>query len=400
MKNQLRILFFVSVLWFLVSACDNKAPSDFQLKGKIAGSNGEFISLVDINSSAVKTIDSIKVDENGEFVFTKKVPNKGFYNIQISPSNYATIIADSTEKIIFEGNAKTISEGYKITGSPDADVFLKFNSETKKNLKEMESIRMNQDSIRRVYEAYMNTTNKKVELDSLSNALEPTFNAFSEKYKKLADETQTYVKKFIDENSSSFASLAAVQMLSPERDIVYYVKVAEALTKKYSNVENLKSFQAYVDQKKLTAIGMPAPEIQMNDKDGKPIALSSLKGKVVVLDFWASWCKPCRAENPFVVELYNTYKSKGLDIYSVSLDFNKDAWLKAIDQDKLTWKNHVCDMKQWQSPVVALYGFTGIPYTCLIDKEGRIAGKNLQGPELKMKLMELLGENMNLRKSN
>ena len=179
-------------------------------------------------------------------------------------------------------------------------------------------------------------------------------------------------------------------MLSPYRDISYFIKVSDALSARYPTIETLKEFKAYIDKKKQLAIGMTAPEININDRNGKPIALSSLKGKVVLVDFWASWCKPCRAANPFVVSLYNKYKDKGLDIYSVSLDFNKEAWLKAIDQDKLTWKNHVCDMKQWQSPVVALYGFNGIPFSCVIDKAGNIAGKNLQGPELEDKIKELL----------
>jgi thiol-disulfide isomerase/thioredoxin len=145
-----------------------------------------------------------------------------------------------------------------------------------------------------------------------------------------------------------------------------------------------------VQGQKHLAIGKPAPEITMNGPDEKPLSLSSLKGKVVIVDFWASWCKPCRAGNPFVVSLYNRYKDKGLDIFSVSLDFKKDAWLNAIAQDKLSWKNHVCDMKQWQSPVVALYGFSGIPFTCVLDKNGNIAGKNLQGPALEDKIKELI----------
>ena len=116
-----------------------------------------------------------------------------------------------------------------------------------------------------------------------------------------------------------------------------------------------------------------------------------MKGKVVIVDFWASWCKPCRAENPFAVTLYNKYKDRGLDIFSVSLDEKKEAWLQAIKSDNLSWKNHVCDFKMWQSPVVAEYGFEGIPFTVILDKEGNIAGKNLRGPGLEEKIKELLG---------
>ena len=376
--------------WLLFLSCGNKNNDSFQIKGKLTNSAGEFISLVNVNSNQPKTIDSAKVDENGEFIFTKKVPEKGFYSLQISVSNYATIIADSTEKITIEGDAKHLSESCKASGSKDSELFSVFNSSTKKTFKEMEAVRMQQDSIRRVFEAYMNTTKDSITVNAFSKSLEPIFNSYSDKYRKLADEVSVYIKKFIDENTSSFACLAAVQMLNPDKDIVYFSKVADALTAKYPTIETLKGFKAYVDGEKRLSVGMPAPEITMNDKDGMPLSLSSMKGKVVIVDFWASWCKPCRAENPFVVSLYNKYKDKGLDIFSVSLDFKKDAWLGAIAQDKLTWKNHVCDMKQWQSPVVALYGFSGIPFACVVDKSGNIAGKNLRGPALEEKIKELL----------
>ncbi|MBI4931575.1 MAG: AhpC/TSA family protein [Bacteroidetes bacterium] len=392
MKTKYQLLFLISCCLLLFYSCgNNNENSNYQIKGNLTNSNGEFVSLVDVNSSEIKTIDSVKVNEKGEFTFIKKVPEKGFYSIQISSSNYATIIADSTENISFEGDAKNLNEGYKVTGSKDSETLLHFNDFTKKNFKKMESSRMKQDSLRRVYEAYLNTTPDSLFLDSISKMLEPVFNSFSEDYRKLADETNEYIRNFVNENTSSFASLAAVQMLSPDKDIAYFIKVSDALTAKYPNVENLKGFKKYVDSKKKLAVGSLAPEITLDDKDGKSISLSSLKGKIVIVDFWASWCKPCRAENPFMVLLYNKYKDKGLDIFSVSLDFKKEAWLEAISKDKLSWKNHVSDLKQWQSSVVSQYGFEAIPFTCLLDKEGNIAGKNLRGPELEEKIKELLG---------
>lgn len=389
--KKINLFLLVSYFLFLIYSCGNSGPADYQIKGKLTNSAGEFVSLIDVNSNQQKVIDSVKVNEKGEFYITKKVSEKGFYTIQTSSSNFATLIIDSTEKVSFDADAKNFGESYKAEGSPDTKLYIEFNNFTKKNFKVMEKIRNDQDSIRRVFEAYMNTTQDSVQIDSLSKVLEPVFDKFSKDYKKQAEVTTDYIKNFIDKNTSSFAALAAVQMLNPERDINYFVKVADALTQKYPTIKNLQGFKEYVSGQKKLSIGMPAPEITMNDKDGKQVSLSSFKGKVMIVDFWASWCKPCRAENPFVVSLYNKYKDKGLDIFSVSLDFNKDAWLKAIAQDKLVWKNHVTDLKQWQSPVVSLYGFNGIPFTVVLDKNGNIAGKNLRGPELEKKIKELLG---------
>lgn len=141
-----------------------------------------------------------------------------------------------------------------------------------------------------------------------------------------------------------------------------------------------------------TAIGDTAPEIELAGVDGKAIKLSSLKGKMVLIDFWASWCGPCRRENPNVVGAYEKYKkakfktAKGFEIYSVSLDNNAEAWKAAIAKDGLVWKNHVSDLKGWNSAAAALYGVSSIPMSFLIDENGVIVAKNLRGLELHTKI--------------
>lgn len=152
-----------------------------------------------------------------------------------------------------------------------------------------------------------------------------------------------------------------------------------------------KEFQAYKQSSQATQAGGIAPEIALKNPEGKIIKLSSLRGKIVLIDFWASWCGPCRKENPNVVRLYNQYKNKGFTVYSVSLDKDAEAWKRAITSDNLSWPNHVSDLLHWDSPMPKLYGFNGIPYTVLLDKTGKIIGTNLRGPALEQKLKEILG---------
>ncbi|MCT4587719.1 MAG: AhpC/TSA family protein [Carboxylicivirga sp.] len=144
-----------------------------------------------------------------------------------------------------------------------------------------------------------------------------------------------------------------------------------------------------IEKLEAVAVGKIAPDFTMNDAEGNPVTLSSFRGKYLLVDFWASWCGPCRAENPHVVELYAEFKDKGFDILGVSLDQKKDKWLKAIEDDKLTW-NHVSDLKGWKNEAAQLYAVSGIPHTVLLDKDGKIIAKNLRGDELRSKVAELL----------
>lgn len=196
---------------------------------------------------------------------------------------------------------------------------------------------------------------------------------------------------FIRKNNSSVAgTFVAVNYLNEKMDKtvndaeqIYSMLDARAKQTFYG-----KRIEALIKQLKGTSVGQPAPDFTLNDANGRALALSSMKGKVVLVDFWASWCGPCRGENPNVVAAYKKYHPKGLEILGVSLDDQKDKWMSAVEKDGLTW-NHVSDLQGWNSPVAALYGVQSIPANFLVDRDGKIIAKDLRGEALEQTLSEV-----------
>jgi peroxiredoxin len=169
-----------------------------------------------------------------------------------------------------------------------------------------------------------------------------------------------------------------------------YMKVRDALIGRWADNEFVKHIDGRL--RSVLVAGMDAPDIVMADPDGKERKLSDLQGKVVLVDFWASWCRPCRMENPNVVRLYQKFHDKGFEVFSVSLDKDYDSWVRAIKDDGLVWENHVSDLKYWSSAAGRLYGIASIPSTVLVGPDGKILARNLRGRELENKLEEIFNE--------
>lgn len=195
--------------------------------------------------------------------------------------------------------------------------------------------------------------------------------------------------EMIKKNSNMYASIIAIQGLDPEKYFDLFAEVDKNLSKKFPNNQNVLIFHDIVTKSMALAIGQEAPEINLPDTQGKELSLKSLRGKIVLVDFWASWCGPCRKEMPNVVKAYAKYKDKGFEIYGVSLDQSKDKWLEAIQKDGITWPQ-VSDLKYWDCEAAKLYNVQGIPFTVLLDKDGKILAKNLRGEELEAALEKAL----------
>ena len=241
--------------------------------------------------------------------------------------------------------------------------------------------------------------------------LDPSLYGVIEKLDSLAgiylNEINTYTKKYIDENLSHVSLVALYQQVAPgeyvlhhQKDLNYFLKVDSSLSSLYPDYEPVQSLHEQVQNllnnlnaqaitSPLPAAGNVAPDIALPDPQGDTIRLSSTRGKIVLLDFWASWCNPCRKENPNLVKAYNTYHNNGFEIYQVSLDKAKESWIQGIRQDKLEKWIHVSDVKYWNSVVVPLYNIEVIPTNYLLDREGRIIASNLRGENLNKKLAEI-----------
>lgn len=193
------------------------------------------------------------------------------------------------------------------------------------------------------------------------------------------------------EHRDNYASGALLENIKYEQAPQVFDTVFATLGRLYPNDVYVQHKIKEIEYGKLLATGSPAPEFTMADTNGKPVSLSSFRGKILVVDFWASWCRPCRQENPNMVKLYADFHDKGLEILGVSLDGDRTSWMDAIHKDKLFW-TQVSDLKRWQNAAAQQYHVSGIPFTVLIDREGRIVAKGLRGAELRQKVQELIGK--------
>jgi peroxiredoxin len=375
-KNLHKTISGLAAIAFLVSCGDAKRSGDFELKGNFINSKGEMIYLEKLGSQQPVVVDSVQIDEKGDFEFKNYVPKIGFYRVRVNQQNFAMLILDSADKVSLSGNLNDLGNSYKVEGSAETQLFIEYNEISKKRDLKL-------DSLNKVFQVIMegNKMDSK-KMDSLSQQFEGPYN-------DIVDGANATLIEKITKNVSMYSSLIAIQALEPDKYPDIYQALDKGLSTKFPNDNNVKMFHDVVKAISSTGLGQTAPEINLPGVDGTPIALSSLKGKVVLIDFWASWCGPCRKEMPNVVKAYAKFKNKGFEIYGVSLDKEKDRWVEAIAKDGITWPQ-VSDLMQGGSEVVKLYNIQGIPYTVLIDKEGKILAKNLRGEELEKKLTEVL----------
>jgi thiol-disulfide isomerase/thioredoxin len=370
------LLLVASLLLISCGGDKKKINTSFELKGTLSNAvGGETIYLEELSPTGKLILDSTKLDEKGNFSFERSAPAPGFYRVKTSEANFAMLILDSTQKIKLTGDLKDLGNTYTVEGSPDTKIFLELNDLGK-------IIQTRIDSFQQVFQVRVEGSKKdSVTMAAINKDMEPA-------YMKIIAEHQKKVAEVVSKNTGSLAALAGIQQLTPDEYMDIYKKVYADLSAKYPNSKYLANLKKNVEAYSRVSGGSVAPDFTLNTPEGKPLALSSLRGKIVMIDFWASWCGPCRKENPNVYKVYKKFHDKGFDILAVSLDDEKGKWLAAIEKDGLPW-HHVSDLKGWDSEAAKLYGVDAIPFTVLLDKEGKIIGKGLRGSELEDKLEEL-----------
>ncbi|MNR01571.1 Thiol-disulfide oxidoreductase ResA [compost metagenome] len=239
----------------------------------------------------------------------------------------------------------------------------------------------------------MSVLNSEYEKATQEQRKNPEFQkSLEDRYAKATAERDVLLKTYINENPDSFFSLTALKELGDsDMDVNALEPIFNKLSTGLRNSTAGKDFAKLMDKARATSVGAIAMDFTQNDVNDKPVKLSDFRGKYVLLDFWASWCGPCRQENPNVLKAYNTYKDKNFTVLGVSLDQpgKKQDWLQAIEKDGLTW-TQLSDLQGWKNAASTLYGVRGIPANFLIDPQGKIVGKDLRGEALEKKLEELL----------
>lgn len=386
-----KILFVLTASIAIIS-CSKVKDGEYLITGTATGiENGKTIILQGQDPATKMTValDTVKV-ENGKFEIKGKVTEPAFHTLILQGANGPIPFILETGEITIAIDKDSIHKS-KVSGTYNNDEYVKFNEDMTKTQKGL-------------IDFQKKNTEKMQQAQQAQDTA--TVNGLMKQYMTLQTEVQEKSKKqylaYAEGHPKSYISALIIQSMinDPSTDVKKAEALYNSLDESLKNTTPGKEIKTKLGQMKMPAVGASAPAVgspnwradfSAPNPEGKVVSLKESLGKVTIVDFWASWCGPCRKENPNVVAIYKELHSKGLNIIGVSLDKEKSKWTEAIAKDGLTW-THVSNLKFWEEPIAAQYGVQSIPATFILDASGKVVAQDLRGPELKAKIVELLSK--------